>query len=389
VEDAKKFGQEHSLPVISVAQLCAYRRLRDLTLGNAPSADPCLACESKMWIDDVEAECSIRIYSTSDSKIEIVTISKGDLQGQEGVPARVHSECFTGDILGSKRCDCGQQLHKFLRHMNGAPCGVLLYIRGHEGRGIGLANKIKAYHLQDGGADTVDANLQLGLPVDTRNYEDALAVIRQLGVKSIRLFTNNPDKSSALRSITKEVVALASECNERNMQYLKTKQERLKHRTVLETFKLPSLAADTTKIRIGVVYTTWNQYYVDELLRTSVAELERAGAQCIKMAVPGATDLVSGARYIVRDSKPDVVIVIGILIRGSSDLYEATCMAVMNGLAHMNASQDIPIIQGVLMCQDEDQAHERTHGPANSGKAWAVTALHMASLSTQIAKQKE
>merc|ERR1719188_2496025 len=165
------------------------------------------------------------VYSTSNPKVEIVAIVKGELQGVEAVPARVHSECFTGDILGSKRCDCGQQLHKFLSVINKEPCGVLIYVRGHEGRGIGLANKIRAYKLQDQGLDTVEANLKLGLPVDERTYEDSLAVLEDLGMKSVRLFTNNPEKAQGLSSIIKEVVALPSIENERNAAYLRTKRE--------------------------------------------------------------------------------------------------------------------------------------------------------------------
>merc|ERR1719356_1365682 len=171
----------------------------------------------------------IRVYRCSDEKIEIVTVSKGDLTNAESVPARVHSECFTGDVIGSKRCDCGQQLHNFLRIMNTEPRGVLLYIRGHEGRGIGLANKIKAYHLQDQGVDTVDANLQLGLPVDTRTYDDSLFVLQDLGLRTIRLFTNNPLKSGALSKIVQDVTALPSVENERNRAYLQTKRERMNH----------------------------------------------------------------------------------------------------------------------------------------------------------------
>jgi 6,7-dimethyl-8-ribityllumazine synthase len=335
---------------------------------------------SMMWIDDIEAECTLRVYQPGDRKIEIVCIVKGQVKDAEAVPARVHSECFTGDILGSKRCDCGQQLHKFLRILNGEPTGVLMYVRGHEGRGIGLANKIRAYKLQDEGFDTVDANLKLGLPVDTRTYEDALAVFRDLGCKSIRLFTNNPEKIQSLMPITHSVTALASIPCEQNLAYLNTKRERLNHKTVLETFKLPEMKRDASSVKVGVVYTTWNQFYVDELLKEAVGQLDATGSRHIKMAVPGATDLVSGARMMIKKHSPDAVIVLGVLIRGSSDVYDVTCNSVMTGLTELNATQDVPITVGLLMCRDEDQAHERSHGASNPAKAWAETALHMACL---------
>ncbi|CAE7463572.1 ribBA [Symbiodinium natans] len=341
---------------------------------------PVLETESKMWVDDIQAECRLMAYATPDPKIEIIAVVKGSVADAAGVPVRVHSECFTGDVLGSQRCDCGQQLHKFMRIMNDSACGVLLYIRGQEGRGIGLFSKIRAYHLQDQGHDTVDANLKLGLPVDIRSYEDALQVLQDLRLKSIRLFTNNPDKMSALKILTQEVQALSSLPNERNIGYLQTKIQRLNHRTVLETFKLPELGLEKSQLRIGLVYTTWNQYFVDELVSLAATELTSSGAHILKMAVPGANELISGCRIALRHHKPDAVIAVGVLIRGSSDLYDRTCNAVMSGLTELNAIQDTPIVLGILMCQNEEQASERSHGPNNPAKAWAQTAMHMASL---------
>lgn len=381
LEAARKFSEDHSIPFVTADQLRSFRCSSEKAVEVRDHAPPTLDAESKMWIDDVAAECSIKFYSTS-SHVEIVAVVKGDLKDQDGVPARVHSECFTGDVIGSQRCDCGQQLHNFLRIMNTEPRGVLLYIRGHEGRGIGLANKIRAYHLQDQGVDTVDANLQLGLPVDTRTYDDSLFVLQDLGLRTIRLFTNNPLKSGGVLSkIVKDVAALPSVENERNRAYLQTKRERMNHRTVLETFKLPPPVLDVAKAVIGVVFTTWNEYYVKELVSAAEARLEREGVRSNKLAVPGACELISGARAVIRQSKPDAVIVIGVLIRGSSDIYDATCNAVMTGLTELNANQDTPIVMGLLMCQNEGQAHDRSHGPNNPAKAWAETALHMASLS--------
>ncbi|CAJ1380410.1 unnamed protein product, partial [Effrenium voratum] len=289
---------------------------------------PVLETQSRMWVDDIQAECKLLAYATPDPKVEIIAVVKGEVDGQDGVPTRVHSECFTGDVLGSKRCDCGQQLHKFMRIMNEANCAVLLYVKGQEGRGIGLFAKIRAYHLQDEGHDTVDANLKLGLPVDIRTYGDALFVLKDLGVRNIHLYTNNPDKMTALHSMTKEVVAIPSVPCEQSMAYLKTKKERLHHRTVLETFKLPEPSLEPSNLRIGIVYAMWNQYFVDELRNAAETELQRSGSQILKMAVPGALELVSGARITLRHHKPDAIIVIGVLIKGSSDIYERSCNAV-------------------------------------------------------------
>ncbi|CAK0841264.1 unnamed protein product [Prorocentrum cordatum] len=381
LEAARKFSQDHDIPFVTADQLRSFRCRSEGSVGVRDHAPPTLDAESQMWIEDVEADCSIKFYSTS-SNIEIVAIVKGDLKGQDGVPARVHSECFTGDVIGSKRCDCGQQLHNFLRIMNTEPCGVLLYIRGHEGRGIGLANKIRAYHLQDQGVDTVDANLQLGLPVDTRTYDDSLFVLQDLGLRTVRLYTNNPLKSGGVLSkIVKDVTALPSVENERNRAYLQTKRERMNHRTVLETFKLPPPALDVAKAVIGVVYTTWNEFYVKVKRVRSGDGDDVSKVRSMKLAVPGACELISGARAVIRQAKPDAVIVIGVLIRGSSDIYDASCNAVMTGLTELNANQDTPIVMGLLMCQNEGQAHDRSHGPNNPAKAWAETALHMASLS--------
>lgn len=382
-EGAAEFARQHSLPVVSVRSLCDYRQASGALGQVLKNAGPTLETESKMWIDEIREECSIRVYSTSDPKVEIVAITNGDLQGKEDVPVRIHSECFTGDVLASQRCDCGQQLHKFLAVMDQSQAGVLLYIRGHEGRGIGLPNKIRAYKLQDQGYDTVDANVRLGLPVDARTYDDPLAVLKDLGVSTIKLFTNNPEKISALKPITNSVAAMGSTPCARNQKYLDTKKARLNHRTVLETFQLPTPHL-MPSLRIGIVFTTWNEYFVNELVGLADGTLQKKAVKTQRLSVPGACDLVSGARALLRQGKPDAIIVIGVLIKGASDIYDATCSSVMNGLTDLNATQDVPVILGLLMCHDEDQARERSCGPNNPAKAWAETAMHMATLSSQI-----
>lgn len=162
---------------------------------------------------------------------EQVALVRGDIRGAAGVPLRMHSECLTGDALGSLRCDCRAQLERSLEALGRLPVGVLLYLR-QEGRGIGLINKVRAYALQDLGADTIEANHRLGFGADLRDYGDAAAMLRALGVRSVRLMTNNPDKLAGLRAhgvrVT-ERIPLVTPATPHNEAYLRTKQERAGH----------------------------------------------------------------------------------------------------------------------------------------------------------------
>lgn len=380
-DDCLRFAQEHGISTMSRDQLMDYRRSCAVSKAE-PAAPVTLASESMILVDEIQEECRLQIYATSRPDAEVVAVIKGQVEGKERVPVRVHSECFTGDILGSKRCDCGQQLHRFLQIINEKPRGILIYVRGHEGRGIGLANKIKAYKIQDDeGLDTVDANLRLGFDVDMRCYKETLAVLQHIGMRSICLFTNNPEKVTEFAQLTAEVQALPSIPCPRNLGYLQTKQAKCGHRTVLETFKLPEPKEQVVlKAKVGIVYTSWNEYFVNELLREAQSTLKDRVAKVTKMKVPGASELVSGARAMLKKNKPDAVIVLGVLIRGASDTYEPTCNAVVNGLTSLNASQDVPVIQGLLMCRDDEQARERSHGSNNPARAWAETAIHMVSI---------
>lgn len=162
---------------------------------------------------------------------EHLAIVKGDIKGQEDVLVRVHSECLTGDVFGSKRCDCGEQLHNALRTIEEKGRGVVVYMR-QEGRGIGLTNKIKAYALQEKGLDTVEANVKLGFPPDMREYSLAAQIIRFLGIKSVDLLTNNPLKRESLEHWGIEVkkrVPVIVKANNVNAGYLKTKKEKMGH----------------------------------------------------------------------------------------------------------------------------------------------------------------
>jgi len=174
----------------------------------------------------------IHVYRDLRTASEHVALVMGDVAQQNNVLTRVHSECLTGDIFSSARCDCGEQLKRAQQMMFEAGVGVIIYLRDHEGRGIGLGNKIRAYALQDEGYDTVDANIALGLPVDKRSFEIAAEIIRHLNVSSISLLSNNPQKSNMLSQLgirIQSIRPLEIKANASNYKYLKTKQQKLGH----------------------------------------------------------------------------------------------------------------------------------------------------------------
>ena len=161
-----------------------------------------------------------------------LALVRGAVQGTENVLVRVHSECLTGDVFGSLRCDCGLQLAAAIERVAEHDMGVVVYLRGHEGRGIGIAHKLRAYTLQDEGHDTVDANIELGLPVDSREYGIGAQILVDLGITTMRLLTNNPAKYGGLEGYGLEIVervSLQSTPNPENLRYLRTKQQRLGH----------------------------------------------------------------------------------------------------------------------------------------------------------------
>jgi GTP cyclohydrolase II len=172
------------------------------------------------------------VFRVVDGGAEHLALVMGDVADHKSVLTRLHSECLTGDVLGSYRCDCGEQLDLALRYIAAEGRGVLLYLRGHEGRGIGLSNKIRAYALQEQGRDTVEANLDLGLPDDSREYDSAAAILRMLKVTSVRLMSNNPAKFDTLAKHgipVCERVALFIPMREENERYVLTKRAKFGH----------------------------------------------------------------------------------------------------------------------------------------------------------------
>lgn len=220
-DDLMLFAKKHNIKFITVENLIAYRLQREKTIS----------CDAVADLPTQFGYFKIYGYTNTLTKEEHVAIVKDD--GSDKIPMiRVHSECFTGDVLHSLRCDCNEQLHKSLMMIEDYGKGAVVYIRNHEGRGIGLVNKIKAYNLQDKGQDTIEANISLGFPVDLRNYGVGAQIILDLGFNNFNLITNNPKKIIGLKGYglkINDIINIKSDVNEYNQRYLATKKEKMHH----------------------------------------------------------------------------------------------------------------------------------------------------------------
>ena len=220
--ELRRFCAEHGLLLSSIAQLIEYRRQHEKLIERVASA-----AVPTEWGTFV-----CHAFRSSLDGVEHLAFVRGQIDDGEPVLVRVHSECLTGDVFGSRRCDCGPQLAAAMERIASEDRGVVVYLRGHEGRGIGIAHKIRAYSLQDEGLDTVDANLELGLPVDSREYGIGAQILADLGVQRLRVLTNNPAKYGGLAGYglsVEERVPTPVATTPENVDYLRTKRDRMGH----------------------------------------------------------------------------------------------------------------------------------------------------------------
>ena len=221
-DDLRRFADEHGLPLISIADLIRHRHRTERLVERTASARV-----PTRWGD---FRC--HAYESAVDGQTHLAYTMGDVADGEPVLVRVHSECLTGDVFGSVKCDCGPQLHEAMRRVAEAGRGAVVYLRGHEGRGVGIAHKLRAYELQELGFDTVDANVELGLPVDTREYGVGAQILADLGIRRLRLMTNNPEKYTGLSGYgltIDERVPIHLRVHPEAERYLRTKRDRMGH----------------------------------------------------------------------------------------------------------------------------------------------------------------
>ena len=347
-----------------------------------------------------------------------VALVKGDIADGEPVLCRVHSECLTGDTFGSLRCDCGEQRSRAMRQIEKEGRGVFLYMR-QEGRGIGLINKLKAYVLQEQGMDTVEANLALGFKDDERDYSAGAMILQDLGIKKLRLMTNNPTKIDGLNEYGLEIVErvpIQMPINPFDKYYMQTKQKKMGHMTTYEVYinrkikkiKVPGILRLTklTKkkgvikmrvlegklvasgLKVGIVAARFNEFIVSKLVSGALDGLKRHDVkdEDIDIAwVPGAFEIPLIADKMAKSKKYDAVICLGTVIRGATSHYDYVCNEVSKGIAQVSLNTGIPVLFGVVTTENIEQAIERAGTKAgNKGYDCALSAIEMVQLIKEV-----
>ncbi|KAI1723491.1 3,4-dihydroxy-2-butanone 4-phosphate synthase domain-containing protein [Ditylenchus destructor] len=441
LRDCTHFAKQHDIKMITVEQLADYRRNK---LGH--SIVPTVTNKSilpvtllsqcilpiKLKNEDL-GQWTLKCFASQGR--QHICLILGNVSDSQLCPVltRIHSQCFTGDTLGSQRCDCGEQLAKALELIAKEKRGIIIYVDGHEGRGIGLANKIKAYNIQEIDCiDTFAANRALNLPEDLRDYSPAKAILSALQIQKIRLMTNNRDKIHCLKSFVEDVIPLDIEPNQHNRGYLSAKQARqnmqmgngkastqVKNNTT-NTQKNGESDADNSLIdkmdnedeikndgqehgrktvhgkampnfgnqiipaylKIGIVRTQWNQGLVDSLANGVQNCLIQAGISpnsITDVRVPGSWEVPFAAARLAHDCH--AVVCVGVLLKGETAHFDVLSHATANGLMRLQLdSSGVPIVNGILNCFTEEQAQARCDGDSGLAQSLANTALSMATL---------
>jgi len=419
-------AKKHGLCITTVESLAQYRTQKAGITTTAPgievSSEPNkaeieLLAECQMPIsraDKYLGEWTVRCYRSADGLDRHAVLIKGSpdqwkdsTTNSPPVYTRIHSECFTSHVLGSRRCDCSQQLDVSLEMINKHGSGVAIYVDGHEGRGIGLHNKIKAYHLQQSQSmDTYQANKELGFPIDSRTYETPRAILKHLGISKIALLTNNPLKVNALRDMTATMIPVLCEPNEHNSAYLHAKRiyekEQSKEVSMPSPImpspgvqkeiplELPSLNT-ISKLRIGIIRTNWNDTLVSSLESQCKQALLAAGILQDNIIadvwnVPGAFEIPFAAQRLAATGTVDAIICFGVLIKGETMHFEYISSAVATGLMQVQLSSNLPVLYGVLSCLTLEQAQERCGPTSPLPLSLASTALRMAAFNVETKK---
>lgn len=315
----------------------------------------------------------VRFISIKNDKKEFFVLKKGNVEDCQQVPLRIHSGCITGDIFNSQRCDCGSQLDYFMDILHKSNYGLLIYIESDEGRGIGLAKKLKAYSLiENDGLDTYSANKNIGEEEEMRNFNYLDSIVNLFKIKNINLYTNNPDKISSI--FINKVINIPCIITTYNFNYLKTKQDKKSHSLKLNEYSLFENNNNNSNLKdkkIAVIHSKWYSEYIKYLVDGYVNKLQEYSCNDFKIKkVSGSFDLIGGMIELLKTQKFDCVVLIGIILKGETSHNTFLMNALGLGIMNAQLKYNIPIINGILTCDTEEQIKHRTQYN-NHGVHWA------------------
>ena len=387
-QDCCKFAKDNNLNIITMKELINYVKLNKSTRIIS-------SCELELknygsW----ELIC----YHSGDIHQPHKVLVKGNIYDNTSpITVRVHSECFTGDVLGSLLCDCGDQLELSLKKINNDNRGIIIFPANHEGRGIGLHNKVLAYRKMKNSQNkinTYDANKLLGLPEDARNYDCVVDILNDLNIDKINLLTANINKIKILENKINKIIPLTCEPSEFNSHYLQIKHERndltklqIKNDLTLLHSKIDYVnnafnidINKSTNIKIGLIYTIWNGDIINDFVSQIEYELHNLGINNIKnikkWIVPGSFEIPYLIKKLIKQEDIDIIICVGAIIKGDTAHFEYISSSVINALMNIQVDMEFPIINGILNCYNKDQAVERFKPENGLAKSLALSTLH-------------
>ena len=342
-------------------------------------------CNINLKRNNIELDIEFIIYNYD--KLELVVLKNGNLKNRENCPLRIHSGCITGDLFGSSRCDCGNQLDYMYEEIEKIGYGLIIYIAQHEGRGIGLVNKIRAYKLmQENNIDTFEANRQIGFKDDYRDFNFVNDILIDLEIKSVILYTNNPDKIKACEDFVASTKTVTTGISSFNYNYLCTKQEKKNHNLKLKNYNdlinTNKVTISMGKYKVGIIHTKWYRNYISSLVNGCSDKLIENGFKrenIYYLTVPGSYDLLCGVTSLMKKKiNLDAILVIGILCKGETSQYDFLMNSIGNNLPKIQLHYNIPIVNGILTCENEEQIIDRTI-INNHGIYWANSIVDLIS----------
>ena len=411
LDDCKRLGWQLGYPCVTIDALANYLYKRPIA-KLPPRLDVVKVAECEIPVnrqDKFLGKWKMICFKEAGNHEHIVMVL-GDVTKSDDVLVRIHSECFTGDLLGSMRCDCGEQLDRSFAQIAANGCGVIIYMTGHEGRGIGLVNKMHAYELQaKRGFDTYRANRELGFEDDTRNFDACAKIIKQLGMteKHIKLLTNCPLKCNAISDSGLSVSSepLLCEHNEFNTKYLADKRSRearqregglaSRPQNITSSLRLSDREhlSLIPKLRIVIIRTVWFGIPLRNLEKQVIQFLEETGLDVANVGVvtvPSAEHLPYAAKTVAETGKADAILCLGITIKGGHSPHAFACMssAVAEGLTMVQIQQGTPVLYGVLSCDHKQQVIDRCSVGSELAYSLALSTIKVATEQRRMVEPK-